>query len=618
MLFAIIALLLTISFITPLSQGYGTQSFNTNLNTGPFLEEVQYKVIPNQDMRVLALQNGEIEMDTSFFDISHLTTLSKDPDISIYSTIRNGYGHININCRIYPLNISGLRRAFAFAYNKNRVTVEAMQGYSIEHDSLVPQVSDWCAENEFDWHYYDARPDIGNQILNDLGFEIDEVTGFRLAPNGDPFNITIDYAACSCLLPGLIAQIGVDALLSLHIDANKRACDFNEYYDRLKNHIDYDMVYYATVFNDFDITWLAYEYWSVYADVYGENPTNFANETYDFWRDQLLYGQTYEEISEAATEMQKILHCNVPRLVVYEDIYFQGYRNDKYTGQIEDLLKHMSGSWTMRKMHNLDGSFGGTIAIALDEEPDSFNIFVTDSPYSDAIISELWPSLYKLSPDATPWPDLVKTIVTETHSDNALIPEGHTRFTINIVENATWNDCTPLTAEDISFTFRYLLESAEHGNPAGDDLDGLVSVFTPSSFQVVLEFDSESYWTFSRFAYKYIIPEHIFNGSNKIGPENWNVWNPILNQSEPYINCGPFVLTDWEIGEHYDITRNPNFYYRAEPPTTSITTYSTTNRTIDQNPYALFLLGASIGAGSVIIIVSGTFIVIRSKKQVTM
>ncbi|TFG98052.1 hypothetical protein E4H12_07100, partial [Candidatus Thorarchaeota archaeon] len=309
-----------------------SQSESDFLVSGPYVDEVVFRVIANQDQRILALQNGEIEMDNNFFDPVYLTQLVADPDISIHQGVRNGYGHITINCDKYPLNVSGLRRAFAFAFDKTRVTEEYMNGFSIEHDSLVPLPNGWCAEEQFDYHYYTAQPDIGNQILEDLNFTIDEGTGFRLAPDGTPFDIEIEYSACSCEIQGQLPQIGVDALHSLHINATIRSADFNEYISRLDSHGDYDMVSYAVNFYDNDVDWLAYEYWSEYADVPYQNPTNFRNATYDSWRDQLLYGTTYEEVYEAAAEMQKILQYNVPRLVVYENMYMQAYRNDLFTG----------------------------------------------------------------------------------------------------------------------------------------------------------------------------------------------------------------------------------------------------------------------------------------------
>ncbi|MHA2236598.1 MAG: ABC transporter substrate-binding protein, partial [Candidatus Thorarchaeota archaeon] len=337
----------------------------SDLNTGPYVNDVIYEVISSQDQRILALQAGTVEMDASFFDPVHLPVIDADPDISVYSALRNGYGHLTINCRDYPLNISGLRRAFAFAYDKTRVTSEIMDGFSREHDSIVPYANGWCVEDQFTYHYYTAQVATANQLLDDLGFVIDGVTGYRLAPNGDPFEIVIEYASTSVQIGGGVAQIGVDALTALDIDARTQASDFNDYISRLDSHGDYDMVFYAASFYTNDVDWLAYSYWGDYADTPFQNPTNFDNATYDSWRDQLLYSTTYQDVYEAAQEMQNILQYNVPRLIVYENTYMQAYRNDQFTGHVEDFSQYISGPWTMRKIKLLDGSPGGQVPVAI-------------------------------------------------------------------------------------------------------------------------------------------------------------------------------------------------------------------------------------------------------------
>jgi len=621
----IICVLITV-FLTSPTDVQGLESSYSNLSTGPYVDEVIFRVISNQDQRFLSLLDGEIEMDTSFIDPVHLPTLTADPDISIHQAVRNGYGHITINCDKYPLNISGLRRAFAFAYDKTRVTEEIMDGFSIEHDSLVPLPNGWCVEDEFDWHYYTNQSEIGNQILDDLNFTIDEETGFRLAPDGSPFEIIIEYTSASCATGGT-PQIGVDALHSLHIDAETRAADFNEYVSRLDHHDDYDMVFYAVNFYSNDVDWLAYEYWSEYADVEYQNPTNFRNATYDSWRDQLLYGTTYEDVYDAASEMQKILHYNVPRLVVYENMYMQAYRNDVFTGHVEDLGKYISGPWTMRKIHKLDGTHGGSVPIAISQEPDTFNIYTTNSAYSLAILDNLWPSLYKYGPDLNPWPDLTESMLTETHSDNTAVPDGHTRFTIDIIQNATWSDGEPVTAEDVAFSMTYAFESAIYGNPAGADVGDLFAAYSTTTYRVIIEFATETYWHFSNFAYDYIIPEHIFNDDTGIGYEGWETWNPVFDPTEPHVTCGPFIFTDYDAGEFYKIEKNPLFHYAADPsvpitePTTTTTTISTsttttgnTNESTGQEMIWSLLFNSAIISGSGIVIVFCIVIIFRERR----
>jgi ABC-type transport system substrate-binding protein len=586
----------------------------SDLNVGPYVDTIVYKVIANQDQRILALQAGEIEMDNSFFDPVHLPTLAADPDIDINSALRNGYGHITINCRDAPLNESVLRRAFAYAFDKTAVTSEIMDGFSQEHDSLVPFPNGWCVEDDFTYHFYTDQTAIGNALLDATGdFGVNLATGFR-EYKGTPFDIEIEYASSSAEIAGGTAQIGVDALRRLHINAQTRAADFNEYISRLDSHGDYDMVFYALNFYSNDVDWLAYEYWSEYADTEYQNPTNFVNSTYDGWRDQLLYGTTYEDVYAASAAMQEILQYNVLRLVVYENTYMQGYRNDQFTGHVADLGRYITGPWTMRKIQKLDGTFGGTVPIAISEEPDSFNIYVTNSAYSAAILSELWPQLYNFGPDLNPWPDLAESMLTETHSDNSEVPAGHTRFTVDIIQNATWSDGEPVTAEDVAFSLTYAFESAPYGNPAGTDIGDLAAAYAPTPFRAVIEFNTESYWHFSNFAYDTIVPEHIFNDDSGIGYQGWNTWNPVFDPAEPNVNCGPFVFSDYEAGEFYELTQNPLFHYAPERPdvTTTTTTSTTTTTTTAATFDAILAIVAGVVGAAVVILVGG-FVLLRQK-----
>jgi len=532
----------------------------SDLNIGPYVDELEFRIIENPDERVIAIDSGTIEMDTGFLDPRYIDSFGIiPPEIDIFSALRNGYGLIYINCMEYPLNITGLRRAFAYAFDKTAVTLEVFEGFSYEHDSVVPFTNGWCAEDEFDWHYYTAQPDIGNQILDDLGFTINATSGYRLAPNGETFHINIRVGSSD--ISTMIGQIGVEALHSLNIEASSGT---PWWYDP-DPFDEYNMVFSARDFGDFDVDWLAYDFWSEYAgsaDSY-LNPSNFANATYDLWRNQLLHSTTYEEVYEAAVEMQKILHYNVPALVIYENSYMQAYRNDRFTGHIEDLGRYITGPWTMRKIHKLDHTFGGTVPIALEEDPDSFNIFVASNPSAETIISLLYSSLYKYGPDLNPWPDLATNLITETNSDNTAVPLGHTRFTIDILHNATWSDGEPLTTEDIAYTFTYLYESALYGNPVGEFIEGLIGVYAPNPYRIVFEFNTESYWHFSNFAFTPIIPEHIFNGEPGIRPEDWDVWNPVFNSSEPHVTCGPFLCSEFESGAYYKLVANPSYHYRV-------------------------------------------------------
>ena len=583
-----------------------------NLNTGPYVEKIVYQVIASQDQRIAAILAGTVEMDNSFFNPSNLDLLTADEDVSIAENLRNGYGHIRINCRDYPLNISGFRRAFAYAYDKRAVQQDIMLGYSQLHDALVPYTNSFSIEDDLEYHYYDADPTTGNAILDKLNFTM-QPDGWRTAPDGSPIDIEIIYGANTPDIGGGCAQLGVDALEELGIHAHTLPQDFNTYISTLDSHGAYDMIFYATNFYGSDVDWLAYSYWSERADEPLENPSNFRNETYDSYRDDLLNGVTYEEVYEAAAEMQRILHYNVPLLIVYENIYMQAYRNDVFEGHVDDLGRYIAGPWTARKIHKIDGTGGGTVTIAIGEEPDSFNIFTSNSAYSAAIQNNLYPRLYDWANDLSPYGNLATNLITEVHEDNpTAIPVNHTRFTVDIVSNATWSDGEQLTAADVAFTFNYFLQSyAIAGNPAGLGLQNLISITALTPTRVQFLFDSLSYWHFSNFAYSWIIPEHIFNDVDGIGYAGWNTWNPVFNPAEPNVNCGPFKFTDFEAGEFYEITANTDFHYYPEnwPPPEPTTTPTPTD-TPEFNATLAIVAGA---VGAAVVILVGGFVLLRQK-----
>jgi ABC-type transport system substrate-binding protein len=585
---------------------------SSNINVGPYVDKVVFKVIPDRDQMSLALMSGEIDLATRHLLPANLASgLEENPDISIYRALRNGYGHITINCGKYPLNISGFRRAFAYAFDKERVRVEIFEGESQLHDSVVPYVQKWCIEDDFPYHYYTARPDIGNQILDDLGFDIHPVTGYRTAPDGSPFRVEILWPSISEEVAGPSAHLGVDVLHSLHIDAEAQAVDFSIILGLVDNHEDYDMAFWGYAWYWNDPLWLT-DYWSEYVDVHTRNPSNFENASYDLLCEELLTCMTESEAMDIVADMQLILHENVPLLVVYENIYVQAYRNDVFTGHVPDVNRYIAGPWTLRKIHRIDGEPGGTVNVGYHLYFNTFNIF---RPFSAGLVNILvWPSLYEIGPDLNLVPSLAENLIMETHSDNEDVFEGNTRFTIDIIQNATWSDGTPITATDVAGTYTYLYETAEYGNPGSVLLGEFVSAYAPTTYRAIIEFNSESMWHMNSIALGGVLPAHIFDDEGEVTPARWNFWNPVFDLDEPYVTCGPFVVTDFEVGEFCELTANPLFPYYPEFDDPTTTTTTTPPITTDPFNFSLALTGGAVGAASTVLV--GGFFLFRIREPI--
>lgn len=570
------AVLVSVIFSILLLSGLGvTNSINIGYEYSPvisYVDSVVYKVISDSEERWLALENGTIDayLGSDYqMDVDNIDELEANPNIEIHKgPPRNGYGFFVFNCFEYPLNFSGLRQAFAYAFDKTQAT-EINKDYSVEHDSVVPLPSQWCYEDGLPWHYYYAQSDVGNSILDSLGFSIDGATGYRLAPDESPFNINIYYVDYG--LNKEIVQIGVDALNSLHINVSIISTDGPILIEELDNG-NYEMAFTGRNFYSEDlrgsylsdlIYWLATEFWSANAGKYGINLANFANASFDSWRNQLFQGTSFEEVYEAAAEMQKILHENVPYLIVYDNFYLQAYRTDVLDGHIEDLRWGISGPWSNLEVHNKEGSpFGGTFKVAMETAPDTFNIFKIDEESEEVIIDNLYSSLYKVGPDRKQYPDLATTCEIETSGTNPSVPAGQLWLTFGVRQDAVWSDGVPLTADDVAFTFTYIYES---GSPLAASFSELASTEVISPSKVRLVFNSEVYWDYDDVFNTKIIPEHIFNDDTGIGYAGWSSWEPVFNPADPHVTCGPFTLSSHD-STTFTLTRNPEHHWLTHPP----------------------------------------------------
>jgi ABC-type transport system substrate-binding protein len=159
-------------------------------------------------------------------------------------------------------------------------------------------------------------------------------------------------------------------------------------------------------------------------------------------------------------------------------------------------------------------------------------------------------------PDGRDIPWLAESITAETHADNPTVTEGYTRFRIKTVDNATWTDGTPLTAQDVAFSFNYYRDAS--GHPNGPALSELRACYAMTNTDLIMEFESESYWHMQTITSLPIIPKHIFV---EIGLDGWHSWNP-QPPFEPMVTSGPFNVSAYFAPEILQLSSNPTYFRR--------------------------------------------------------
>jgi peptide/nickel transport system substrate-binding protein len=248
----------------------------------------------------------------------------------------------------------------------------------------------------------------------------------------------------------------------------------------------------------------------------------------------------------------------------------------------------------------LGGPFGGTFRWSNPLDIDSFNTMVTSSAYSMNILNMLYDSLITQDEEGEDVLWLAESYEAETNDDNPAVPEGYTRFTFDIIQNATWTDGTPLTAEDVAFSLNYFRDAP--GNPYGTDLTEMTAAYAPTTYRMVVEFSTESYWHLHTVGYKPIIPKHVFED---IGLESWNLWNPIPPDDE-MVTSGPYNVSDYVAGEFTELTRYDNFFYGfdyGEGP----------GDDGDVFPQELLLAVVAGAVGAAVVILVGGYVLMRQR-----
>lgn len=544
---------------------------------GPFVDTVQYNVISYDDNQVLALQNDEVDIIGEFIDPTHIETLELAESISLETVPRNGYGYFTINCAKYPYNITAFRRAVAFAYDKNYVSAEVWDGLANPHDSCLPLCNPFTSEGLLSYNYYDTNIEIGNQLLDAAGFLDINGDELRECPNGSKLHVLVESAHSSNI--AILTQEAMSpALSALHINHTIEPMYFGgNYLQRLYFHGDYDMMFIGRSFADFDVSWLAYDFWSEYADEPYYNYPNFKNDTYDSWRNQLLHATEYEEVYEAAFEMQRVWVHECPMIICYDNLYLFAHRNDRFDGFVIRTLKEPTFWWTNLKAHlkrSVGGPFGGTLRWA-GFDIGSFN-FIESMMYEQEWhrLQMLYDTLVMQDSEGHIIPWLAEDFTIEIDADNPSVPSGYTRITFDIFRNATWSDRTPLTAEDIVFTLNYLREipSEEVELPVAE----ISAVYTPTSNIVVVEFASESYWHLYSLTQLPILPKHIFL---EMEPSDFIDWNP-HPPVDSMVTSGPFNVSAYTENEVCELSYNPTYFRGIDRETyTFSSTLSTSTST---------------------------------------
>ena len=525
--------------------------------TGPWADELIFKIYLNQEAEYLALKSGEINVMDWQLPADKVADARADPSIYTASYEDLGYYLIDINCQRWPTSDVHFRRALAHLVDKARIETDVLQGFGYALDSFVPVVMGGYSNPDIVTYEYNSELAAAELVLGGFvdtdadGIRNDPVTGDNMAPV--IFYIRLDdpnrkqagewlAAELEALGVPVEGELAVERSVASAAVMEDPAGEWNVYTGGWGLGRDPDHLadfYHSKEFDPEVIGgWRGYNY------------PGFVNSTFDEWADILKSASTYEEVREAAFMCQKILAEQVPGIPMYGFLGVKAIAKG-FAGVVNEVGTGITASWSLYNMHPEDQAYGGIIEYGVKSDIETLNPMTAEWYYTWEVLQEIYEPVYKYNPYdlAEDTPGLADSWEIEAWTSPSNV--SGMKVTFHFVEDGVWHDGTPFTAKDVKFTYEYM---QEQGIPRY-----LPSVQFIEDLVLVDDYTLEVYQnTSSYFAFHYInvpvLAEHIWED---VGA-GWQDFDPV--ESGESIGMGPWKFVEYVPGEYVTMVANEDYY----------------------------------------------------------
>jgi len=199
-----------------------------------------------------------------------------------------------------------------------------------------------------------------------------------------------------------------------------------------------------------------------------------------------------------------------------------------------------------------------SITILVPDDPPSFNGVLTFTGYERVVQELVMLSLTDMYPNYEIYPELALELPTV---ENGGVVVDEDEWTMDVTwklrDDVFWADGEKVTAEDVIFTYNAVIDP-EKGiwTAAGDYIDS-IEMIDDYTFVIYYNTIYPAYLQQWSMAEGYaIFPEHYCDLEQ--GYASWDCnENPLSN--------GPYILEEWERGDHLTFVRNPNYFEEGKP-----------------------------------------------------
>ncbi len=204
-----------------------------------------------------------------------------------------------------------------------------------------------------------------------------------------------------------------------------------------------------------------------------------------------------------------------------------------------------------------------SITIVIPEDPPSFNPIITDTGYDSLVMELVMLGLSDIDSQGNIFPELAAELPTIENGGVAL---DETAGTMNVTwkmrEDVQWADGTPVTADDVIFTYDSIINPETGGwIPGIDYIDSLEKI---DGYSFTINYNAVYPGYLTQFGGEQVViwPAHYCDAAQ--GFAAWDCARKPLSN-------GPFVLSEWVNGDHMTFIRNAKYFEKGKPKIDTVT-----------------------------------------------
>lgn len=264
----------------------------THIDTG---KNVLLQTIPSPDVRLMALQKGDI--DIAHGDIApELLAYAHSKGFQVTSAPAESYSYIGFNVQNAPTNDLNVRKAIAFALDRDTLI------HALLKEAAAPALSLLMPEHEAAFNIHPPAHNLARaqSLMKSLGYSAEH-----------PLTITLSITNSASV--NKLAQVIQAQLKDAYIKLNIQSTEWGTFYENVKKGAV--EMYILTWVGAFDTDFLNQVYNSANVPPHGNNRGFYKNEMIDNLLTEMMHTPKGERHNQLAREVQKITaqaHIYIP------------------------------------------------------------------------------------------------------------------------------------------------------------------------------------------------------------------------------------------------------------------------------------------------------------------